>query len=60
MLDEAHRELFGADRRDLPLAPGAMVLPGFALSWEGPLLDGVRAVVEAAPFRHMLTPGGRR
>jgi alkylated DNA repair protein (DNA oxidative demethylase) len=53
-------DLFADDERDLALAPGAMLLPAFARAVEGPLLDDWRRVVEQAPFRHMLTPGGRR
>jgi alkylated DNA repair protein (DNA oxidative demethylase) len=40
------------------LAPGAVVLRGFARTCETELIDGVAAVTHAAPFRHMLTPGG--
>ena len=40
------------------LAEGAVLLCGFALSYVKALLDGVQRVTEAAPFRHMLTPGG--
>jgi DNA oxidative demethylase len=42
------------------LAPGAFLLRGFALSHEAALLSGLREVTAAAPFRHMLTPGGHR
>lgn len=52
--------LFDEERRDVTLAPGAVLLGGFARSVEAPLLDALSGVVEAAPFRHMLTPGGRR
>lgn len=52
--------LFDDERQDVPLAPGAVVLGGFARSLEAPLVVALQRVVEAAPFRHMLTPGGRR
>jgi len=35
-------------------------LPGFALRWEEALLADIHAIALAAPFRHMLTPGGQR
>jgi len=40
------------------LAPGAVLLRGRALEEESALLAGLDAVVAAAPFRHMVTPGG--
>jgi DNA oxidative demethylase len=46
--------------RKQELAPGAFLLRGFALSQEAALLSGLREVTAAAPFRHMLTPGGHR
>jgi alkylated DNA repair protein (DNA oxidative demethylase) len=42
-----------------PLADGAVVLRGFARAAERALLEGVHAVVDAAPLRHMVTPGGQ-
>lgn len=53
-------DLFEGERHDVPLAPGALVLAGFALTVEQPLLAALDQIVSAAPFRHMLTPGGRR
>jgi alkylated DNA repair protein (DNA oxidative demethylase) len=54
-------ELFeAADPRTDTLAPGAVVLRGFARSDEAALLADLEAVVERAPFRHMVTPGGFR
>ena len=47
--DTAAREAIGAQ---------ACVLRGFALPWVPELLDAVQAVVQAAPLRHMQTPGG--
>jgi DNA oxidative demethylase len=42
------------------LAPGAMLLRGFALPAETELLAGLERVIAQAPFRHMVTPGGFR
>jgi DNA oxidative demethylase len=46
--------------RQLPFAPGALLLRGFALEDEAPLLAALEKVLRAAPPRHMLTPGGAR
>ena len=41
-----------------PLEEGAVLLRGFA-SVEAPeLIEEVRKIAEAAPFRHLVTPGG--
>jgi alkylated DNA repair protein (DNA oxidative demethylase) len=40
------------------LADGAMVLKGFAAPEAVALMDALETVVTAAPFRHMVTPGG--
>lgn len=53
-------DLSPATMRDVPLAPGAMWLAGFARDVEGPLVAGLDQVVADAPLRHMLTPGGQR
>ena len=58
------RNLF-EDRVDAPsaaesLAPGAMLLRGFALSAAPLLLQVLETVIAAAPYRHMVTPGGFR
>jgi len=42
------------------LCPGAVVLRGFAVANERALLDALAAIVEQAPFRNMVTPGGLR
>ena len=52
--------LFDDGPREVPLAPGAMLLAGFARLLEGPLVAAVEQVAEHAPFRQMMTPGGRR
>lgn len=44
----------------LELAPGAVVLHGFAFSEDADLLAGLQHVVAEAPLRHMVTPGGFR
>lgn len=51
--------LVAQDER-LALAPGALVLRGFALPWADALHAELAEVVAAAPFRHMTTPGNRR
>ena len=46
-----------------PLVPGStasILLRGFALPTVAQLLQGLDAVVQAAPLRHMATPGGLR
>ncbi|MBD5800884.1 Alpha-ketoglutarate-dependent dioxygenase AlkB [Azoarcus sp. Aa7] len=42
------------------LAPGALVLRGFARPHAERLVAGIADVTARAPFRHMLTPGGQR
>lgn len=57
------RDLFDgdlADPRDVQLAPGAMLLAGFARPLEAPLIAAVNAIIARAPFRHLITPGGHR
>ncbi|MFA5120666.1 DNA oxidative demethylase AlkB [Zavarzinia sp.] len=41
------------------IAPGAVLLRGFACAEAPALLSGIEAVAAAAPFRHMVTPGGQ-
>ena len=43
---------------DIPIDPGALLLPGFALAHAPALLAAIDAIATAAPFRHMVTPGG--
>jgi len=43
-----------------PLADGAVVLRGFAAPATARLMEALRSITEAAPFRHMMTPGGLR
>lgn len=42
------------------LGAAAMLLRGFALPCESLLLQSLRDLIVPAPWRHMLTPGGRR
>jgi alkylated DNA repair protein (DNA oxidative demethylase) len=54
------QDLFADEVRDVALAPGAMLLSGFARPLEDGLGTALRQVSELAPFRHMSTPGGHR
>ncbi|MFT4179165.1 MAG: DNA oxidative demethylase AlkB [Thermomonas sp.] len=40
------------------LSVQACVLHGFALPFEDALLAGIATIADAAPFRHLVTPGG--
>lgn len=42
------------------IAPGAMLLRGFARNRADDLLQAIRQIEDLAPFRHMVTPGGYR
>ena len=42
------------------LEPGAVVLRGFALEQAAALLQAVDAITAQSPFRHLITPGGKR
>ncbi len=56
-------DLFDAvegEPRDIQLAPGAMLLAGVARPIETPLIESVNAIINRAPFRHLITPGGHR
>jgi DNA oxidative demethylase len=58
----ATRDLFNLDDGLPPreaLGPGAALLRGFALDREAEILSALDAAVAAAPFRHMVTPGGQ-
>ena len=55
------RDLFESQEGvTLPLAPGAVLLRGFAGDVAAQLLADLRCVVAASPFRHLVTPGGYR
>ncbi len=53
---------FGYAEPDEPiretLGPSAVLLRGWALAVEAPLLAAINSVVARAPFRRMITPGG--
>lgn len=53
-------DLFEGRTGDIDLADGAVVLAGFACPIDSQLLGAIARVAEAAPFRHLTTPGGRR
>lgn len=57
-------DLFAVDAAsslpDETLAPGAMVLRGFALPDQDALWADLQRVTAVAPMRHMITPGGFR
>lgn len=62
MLDRQHAlgDLFTSQVEPrMDLAIGAVLLRGFALASERELIGALEAVVAAAPFRHMVTPGGQ-
>lgn len=52
--------LIDSTPRDVQLAPGAMLLSGFARPLEAALIEAVTAIIARAPFRHLVTPGGHR
>ena len=54
------RDLFPDSRAHLQLAPGAVLLSGFALGVDQLLLNEIAAIASAAPFRHLVTPGTQR
>jgi alkylated DNA repair protein (DNA oxidative demethylase) len=57
------RDLFDAgppDSRHERLAAGAWLLHGFALEQVQGVLTGIDRIQAAAPFRHLVTPGGFR
>jgi alkylated DNA repair protein (DNA oxidative demethylase) len=52
------RSLFTNPREGL--ADGAILLRSFAESEAASLVDSITKIAEAAPFRHLITPGGHR
>nr|WP_086491108.1 DNA oxidative demethylase AlkB [Novosphingobium panipatense] len=48
-------DLFSDSRTAVPLAPGAVLLGGFALAEGGALLDEIPRLEAISPFRHMTT-----
>jgi len=62
-MHEYTRDLFAGaalDTRHERLAPGAWLLHGFALGEATAVLAAIESVAAAAPFRHLVTPGGFR
>ncbi|HVC31565.1 MAG TPA: DNA oxidative demethylase AlkB [Steroidobacteraceae bacterium] len=53
-------DLFGESAADLAARLGLARLAGFALPSAQALLTAIGEIAAAAPFRHMLTPGGQR
>src|SRR5262245_37084754 len=55
-------DLFGPiaplEPRTEPIAEGAVLLRGAALSFEQDLLAALKDIAAISPFRHMITPGG--
>src|SRR5579863_10227457 len=43
-----------------PLAEGAVLLRGYAAAEQESLIGAVEQIAAAAPFRHMITPGGQK
>jgi len=62
-MQEHSRDLFEASLPDIGnelLAPGAWLLHGFALGHASVLAAAIEHITAAAPFRHLVTPGGFR
>jgi alkylated DNA repair protein (DNA oxidative demethylase) len=53
-------DLFPEHRSQVPLAPGEVLLGGFALAVDRELLAEIETIAHAAPFRHLETPSDRR
>ena len=53
-------DLFGESEAERAARLGLTHLAGFALPLEQALLTDIGRIAAAAPFRHMLTPGGQR
>ena len=55
------RDLFDASHNEkIKLNDGAYLLKAYALPFEETLMKSLMAITTDAPFRHMLTPGGRK
>lgn len=52
-------DLFPEDRNRMALDVGAVVLGGFAFAEAEALLAEIKRISDAAPFRHLVTPGGK-
>jgi alkylated DNA repair protein (DNA oxidative demethylase) len=53
-------DLLAGLQRAEPISDGAVVLRGFASPEAAALMQAIGDIVAAAPFRHMITPGGWR
>jgi alkylated DNA repair protein (DNA oxidative demethylase) len=53
-------DLLAGLQRAEPISDGAVVLRGFAGPAAAALMQAIGDIVAAAPFRHMITPGGWR
>lgn len=51
-------DLFGINPERQEIVSDVVLLKGFAVPVEITLLTDLASVIEAAPFRHMITPGG--
>src|ERR1041385_3222589 len=51
-------DFFSGERRDETIAPGAVLLRGFALPFADDLVAALDDVAVSAPFRRMTTPWG--
>ncbi len=58
--DGIFADLFEAERSRIELDPGAWLLGGLALDHAPALLQAIHTISQAAPFRHLETPGGGR
>ena len=58
--DHGQSPVYAQNLAPEPLCEGAMLLRGFALARAPQLLRAALAVIQAAPLRHLLKPGGRR
>lgn len=52
-------DLFPDTRSHIVIAPGSLLLGGFALKWAKTLVQIIHNLEFISPFRHMLTPGGK-
>lgn len=59
-----HGDLFDIQQADdawnEPIGPGAVLMHGFAIEQAEQLIRDVQKVAAAAPFRHLITPGGHK
>jgi alkylated DNA repair protein (DNA oxidative demethylase) len=58
VIDARQIGLFDDPNADIELGPSARVLTGFVLAESRVLLSEIARIEAAAPFRHLVTPGG--